>query len=226
MQHAAYKKLSGFERFEVIYPVVKTYLNASHNSKILDFGCGNGDFAKFLNLPTVWGVDVSSEAVENSKLNNVTAFLIENNSKLPFVNEFFDAVVSNLVFMMMPKKEDVQNSMVELNRVLKSGGRFVFSIVHPCFVDKSHPVFESIFENKFNYSESGSRVKVLIGGVDAEIIDYYRPLEDYISSVLNSGFSIEGFKEIYYGKEVRDLHSIPEELDTYPSYLAISARKL
>ena len=58
---------------------------------------------------------------------------------LPFDNQTFDTAVGTLVFCTIP---DVQQALLEIKRVLKSGGRFLL-VEH---VRSAHPVIANIQE--------------------------------------------------------------------------------
>ena len=90
------------------YRYFLNYLNKNKDiskNKVLDFGCGEGKLLKILieNGFDAYGVDInhtnnntkylSNELVEKSKLK-----LITQDSNLPFQNEYFDFVISNMVF--------------------------------------------------------------------------------------------------------------------------------
>ena len=68
------------------------------NSKILDIGCGKGyllyDFTKLLPGISVYGVDISTYAKENSKEEIKNQISIGNATNLPWKDNFFDLVIS------------------------------------------------------------------------------------------------------------------------------------
>ncbi|MCX7642122.1 MAG: class I SAM-dependent methyltransferase [Elusimicrobiales bacterium] len=128
-----FKSSGGFvlsKRLRRIYDIV-----SKHNiSKILDFGCGRGEFSlKFsLNGIESYACDISDDAIEiaNSLKNkwekkrgklSFHIFKIVNN-KLPFENSFFDACVMNDVIEHIEKKE-LMLILKELFRVLKTEGK-------------------------------------------------------------------------------------------------------
>jgi methionine biosynthesis protein MetW len=101
---------SFYERSEVIHEVVeserseicfdlinnlasKETSNAT-KSKVLDVGCGDGSFIiKLEKKCRIFGVDVSSRAVEMAKEAGVSAYKSDvSQEKLPFENEYFDLV--------------------------------------------------------------------------------------------------------------------------------------
>mgnify|MGYP005842588593 CR=1 FL=1 len=108
---------------------------------VLDIGCGSGPLvvklAKKFPESRIHGVDYWGGVWEYSQKkceDNAAAegvggqitFLRASASKLPFPDESFDLVVSNLVFHEVSDVSDKQEVLKEAFRVLKKGGRFVF----------------------------------------------------------------------------------------------------
>lgn len=104
------------------------HLNLQKDGCLLDIGTGNGfvltEVTKQLNDANsfeLYGVDISSKMIEEAK-NRCNEFpqikIIEaDNNKLPFPDDFFDVVTNKLA---------TNFSMMEVFRVLKKGGVFVF----------------------------------------------------------------------------------------------------
>lgn len=92
--------------------------------RILDVGCGTGDFISI--EPTrVVGVDSNSQSVKFCKKNGFDA-IHGNAIKLPFKKNSFDGVhASHLIEHLYPK--DAYKMLLEVSRVLEKGGIFVLS---------------------------------------------------------------------------------------------------
>jgi len=90
-------------------------------TRILDAGCGSGDFAALLTAPDVRCVDLSPAAVDAARARGLRAEVadIEN---LPFPDGSFDVAVANWVLYHV---HDRALAIAELARVLTSAGRFV-----------------------------------------------------------------------------------------------------
>ncbi|MDK2886171.1 MAG: demethylmenaquinone methyltransferase / 2-methoxy-6-polyprenyl,4-benzoquinol methylase [Thermosipho sp. (in: thermotogales)] len=103
------------------------------NDKCLDLCCGTGKFAHQISKivssnQIVYGLDISEKmleiAIKKSKakpLKNVQ-FILGDAMKLPFENDFFDVVITGWGLRNIP---DINVALSEINRVLKSGGKFV-----------------------------------------------------------------------------------------------------
>lgn len=111
------------------------------DGKLLDIGCGNGLLAieaaeKYPRAQVVgidyWGTqwDYSQKACEkNAEIAGVserTSFRKASASKLPFEDEHFDALVSNLCFHEVADTKDKREVVKEALRTLKKGGVFAF----------------------------------------------------------------------------------------------------
>lgn len=103
-------------------------------SKILDVGCGGGrNLIYFLrNKLDVYGVDQNPDAIQQIKYVAQTIypnlppenFKISNAEKMPFNDNFFDAVICSAVLHFAENEEHFNEMFGEMWRVLKSGGLF------------------------------------------------------------------------------------------------------
>ena len=96
--------------------------------KALDFGCGSGLSSKLLlehipNLQIV-GVDISEKAVLESRKQGLAVFLTRPEGSLPFEADTFDVIFA--VFVMHFQINT--STLVELRRVLRESGKFVFNV--------------------------------------------------------------------------------------------------
>jgi len=119
------------------HPVHKALLNEImplEGKRILDVGCGNGNTVLKIaeqvgpNGKAV-GIDFSTEGIAEAKkkaaklgLDKVTEFRVADAEKLPFEDNYFDAVISECVVCLAPNKQKV---FAEKTRVLKPGGKIV-----------------------------------------------------------------------------------------------------
>ncbi|MDP1845399.1 MAG: methyltransferase domain-containing protein [Candidatus Moranbacteria bacterium] len=120
------------------------------DDKVLDFGCGNGRLAGFLenNYQEFTGVDISQKLIDIAKQryhSEKTEFIkvspISKRSDcatkkecgqasfaLPFKDDYFDVVFSIAVFHHFPSKKYALKIAKELHRVLKPGGKIVITV--------------------------------------------------------------------------------------------------
>ena len=113
---------------------VFSLLSLPENSKILDVGCGTGNFSIKLakkNFKIV-GIDISKKmlniARKKSKQQSLNIEFIEMDAhKLDFENEYFDGVISIVSFEFF---KDPQKVMEEIFRVVKRGGSVIVGIIN------------------------------------------------------------------------------------------------
>ena len=103
------------------------------NKKVLEIGCGYGDFAiSLLKNPVsfVAGIDISDKYIDtaNSMAINLNLtkstyeFKVMDAHNLKYPDNFFDIVVGNGIIHHL----DISRSLSEINRVLKPGGFAIF----------------------------------------------------------------------------------------------------
>lgn len=107
-------------------------LGINENDTILDIGCGGGNavsiLEKLAGKGKVYGIDYSSLSVEKASVKNKKAImqgrvkiLNASVSSLPFQDKSIDLATAVETIYFWP---DLKNDFKEVNRVLKSGGRF------------------------------------------------------------------------------------------------------
>ena len=113
---------------------ISKYFSNIKDMKILDAGCGNGDYTHILtkNGGNVLGCDGSIEMIKIAK-EKYPFYKFDNvnlSINLPYKNNEFDIVFCNLVLMDI---DPIDNIVSEFYRILKNNGLLFFSIVHPPF---------------------------------------------------------------------------------------------
>jgi ubiquinone/menaquinone biosynthesis C-methylase UbiE len=99
--------------------------------KSLDYGCGDGFFAKLLVNHTGnqihTGIDIKESRINLAHLTKSYKNIVEyDGHNLPSANNTFTSVMSNCVFEHLP---DINQSLQEINRVLRPGGYLLTSVM-------------------------------------------------------------------------------------------------
>ena len=197
---------------DLVFPDTENYLNVIENEKILDIACGNGSFSRHL---AKMGCKVTafdySENMINSAINrsrdlSITYKVMDATSYDDLISlgkNSFDKAVCN---MAIHDISDIEPMFCAVYDLLKTGGVFVFSVIHLCFkTSKSQRVIE-ITESKegylnieavkiYKYSTPESYEGVAIIGIPTEHIYYHRPISQLARTAVASGFSIWGISE-------------------------------
>ena len=102
---------------------LKNFLLNYKNNKILDFGCGDTRYKKFIEENNEYiGVDSKTTGFENSKK---FADFYWDNQTLPFEDEKFDVIICTEV---LDDIEDIDTTTLELKRVLKKNGKIFITM--------------------------------------------------------------------------------------------------
>lgn len=129
--------------------------------RILDIGAGTGWFSqelvKYFNA-SVFGIDSAKGMVNLANAKKGLKVLQAEAENLPFKNEIFDCLVSNLALQWVV---DLECALSEAARVLEKRGKFYFSCFGPCTLeelrlslrpDRSYGDFQLADEEAINLS--------------------------------------------------------------------------
>jgi ubiquinone/menaquinone biosynthesis C-methylase UbiE len=104
----------------------------------------------------------------------------------PLGDASFDGVVCRMALMDIPQLAPTIRAVA---RVLRDGGWFVFSIVHPCFAGHVASVTDYMAEHRYDKDVS---VEWLPPHA------YHRPLEMYVETLVSCGFRLERLEEVHH----------------------------
>jgi SAM-dependent methyltransferase len=154
--------------------------------RVLDAGCGTGNYAEWLcdEGAEVVGVDASEAMLEHAieRVGDRAEFHRANlEASLDFAaDEAFDGIVSALV---LDDLEDWRGVFAEFYRLLEPGGFVVFSV--------SHPFNEYPLDGEANYFEVERQVKEW----SVEVPYYRRPLAGILNPLLEAGLRLDEIAE-------------------------------
>jgi len=109
----------------------------------------------------------------------------------------FDVVTFNGVWMCLTSREACLETLSQIARLLRSNGRLVASVTHPCFRTHKFPNYFTDFDNR-DYFNDGKLFNVTISDSKHElhIVDTHWSLTAMSSQLRESGFAIENFYEL------------------------------
>jgi len=129
------KSFSTFNNFH--YKNSQNYQNCSQrlkimaslvpaNKKILDLGCGTGDFIKILKTKSskVEGADISKKVANIGKKNGLIIKVANLTKKFPYNNNTFDVITAG---ELIEHIYDTDFFLEEIKRILKKNGTFILS---------------------------------------------------------------------------------------------------
>jgi 2-polyprenyl-3-methyl-5-hydroxy-6-metoxy-1,4-benzoquinol methylase len=123
----------------LLWPAVERLLKPQPGERVLDVACGNGLTSRRLATAkaSVTAIDVSVAMIAIAarhpgqfKIDYRVVDATDREALLSLGASAFDAALCNMALMDMAEIEPLMTALAIL---LKPGGRFVFSVLHPCF---------------------------------------------------------------------------------------------
>ena len=118
--YGGYRYMEG--RWEKVARAMVQHYDLPPKPKILDIGCGKGyllyDFLKVIPDAEVYGIDISSYAIANSKKEIQDHLRVGSSTDLPWPNDYFDLVIS-ITTLHNLFAYDLEPSLREMERVGK-----------------------------------------------------------------------------------------------------------
>jgi len=186
-------------------PTTLSFLKNVKGKKVLDIGCGSGIYAKILKRrgAKVTGVDISKTLlrIAEKEVKGVD-FHYASIHKLPFKKNSFDIALSAL---MLNYVGNWDKAFKEVNRVLKKGGVYVFSIANPLFSVRERTNINNKEFWLLGYSSEGQKLEIYGDYfkegwktwemAETKMLFHRKTMETIINTILKNGFSIEGYKD-------------------------------
>jgi ubiquinone/menaquinone biosynthesis C-methylase UbiE len=168
-------KVDIFCKYKKIY--IENNIAAS-NKRILDIGCGDGEFSSLLlnNNNEIIGLDISENAVKIAQGRRIKAKYCDINYGLPFEDSSFDIV---LIFDTLEHIFDPSFTLREAQRVLKRGGSLYCDVPNAGFLlNRLYFLFTGCFKDFTALSH-----KIIPDKFFSEHIRFFSP--QIIKSLLN-----------------------------------------
>lgn len=204
----------------LVGPSTDRLLQVQPGETVLDIACGNGVSSRRLAAAgaRVVAFDFSPKFVELARgrdagsANPIEYHVVDATDEaqmLALGTGQFDAAICNMAIMDMAAIDPMLSA---LTRLLKPGGRFVFSIMHPCFngngvklmveEDDAGGEIHMVYSVKVSRYGGGTAQKG-IGMVDQPAAQYYfhRTLSELLNPCFKAGFVLDGMEEPVFSEE-------------------------
>lgn len=184
---------------------------------ILDLGCGEGYCSRELmkrGAKFIQGIDLSEKMIEAAKAQEISEPLgihyeVGCATELQaFADCSIDLVLAVFLFNYLTIAQTRQ-CMAEVARVLRPGGRFVFSVPHPAFPymrQAEYPFYFQVEEQNY-FSGRDRQFPGRIWKRDGSALDVqlvHKTLQDYFEALQSAGFS--------HMPTLRELRVLPEHV--------------
>ena len=200
---------------ELIAPSQLRLLDLRRGERVLDIACGNGQFAREMAQrgADVVAFDLSETFIERARqhteaagITNVDYRVIDATDEVQLRSlggHSFDAAVCTMALMDIPTIEPL---LTTLPLLLKPGGRFVFSVQHPCFnsngcrmvaeeevVDGALVTRHGVQVHSYLDLPAGPAVGIV--GQPEPHYYFHRPLSELLGACFAAGFVMDGIEE-------------------------------
>jgi 2-polyprenyl-3-methyl-5-hydroxy-6-metoxy-1,4-benzoquinol methylase len=201
-------------------PIILELIGNVNNKQVLDLGCGDGRYSIVMAKmgATVTGIDASKhqiEIAEKKHPHNNIEYAIGDASDIEQIKaQTIDLVLMNLVVPDMKNNNILERTFLQIKRVLKQNGRFIFSTLHPLYLSPDQDQYDRATGfKKENYYKEGHSYKAeskISGGSDFTFNETHFSLT-FLSKVLEkNGFLI---------KRIIESKSVPEKGMYLPKYI-------
>jgi ubiquinone/menaquinone biosynthesis C-methylase UbiE len=168
--------------------------------RVLELGCGAGQCSRWVirHGGTAVGLDVSHRQLQHSsRLDAGTGIPVPvvgaTATQVPFVDASFDVVFSS--FGALQFVADAQAAVDEVRRVLRPGGRFVFSVTHPTrWMFPDDPGEGGLVASQ-SYWDRTPYVEVDDASGTVSYVEHHRTIGDWVALLGDAGMALTGFVE-------------------------------
>ena len=206
----------GNDFFRILqWPAIASFLDPQPADRILDVACGNGLTSRKLAEfgASVVAFDFSSELIDLAQgrpnpESRIAYHILDATDESALLETLsphvpFESALCNMALFDMPEIEPLFRA---LRKLLRPGGVFVFSLMHPAFNNSAsvHVVEEVDYEGEIKtvYSVKVSRYMtpyhahgLALRNQPKAQLYFERPLQDYLKAGFENGFVLDGFVE-------------------------------
>jgi 2-polyprenyl-3-methyl-5-hydroxy-6-metoxy-1,4-benzoquinol methylase len=203
------------------WPVLVSFLDPGPGMRILDVACGNGLTSRRLAAQGchVTAFDFSANLIEKARerssslQSQISYRVLDATDEARLLASLkhlapFDSALSNMALFDMPEIEPVFRV---LRKLLKPGGVFVFSLMHPAFNNPSAALMAEEWDDgelHTRYAVKTSRYMTRFESKGLALrnqpkpqLYFHRPLRYYMNVAFQNGFILDGFEERSFSPE-------------------------
>ena len=196
------------------WPAIERLLDVHPGEHILDIACGNGLTSRRLAKLgfEVEAFDFSTAMIEkaikrtdefNDKIHYQVLDATSETDLLNLGEGEFEGAISNLALFDMAEIDPLFRALAQL---LRPGGCFVFSVLHPCFngpysalmaetEDRSGRVITEYAVKVKKYITTSMEYSVALPDQPELQLIFHRPIQALLAAGFSTGFVLDGFEE-------------------------------
>lgn len=210
--------------------LVQALLGEVVGQRICDLACGQGRVARHLTDlgAQVVGVDLSARLLAIGRRHEVTeprgvGYVQDDAQSLASIaDDAFAGVICNMALMDVP---NLTPTIHNVGRILRPGGWFVFSILHPCYhTSRSGEIVsaEGTVRTVGSYFIEGHWRSDTRTGPPGKVGAFHRTLSTYLNTLIEEGLVLECFREARATGITAQVRPVWAEV---PAVLAVCCRK-
>lgn len=196
------------------WPAIERMLDLRPDEQILDIACGNGLTSRRLDRlgGQVTAIDFAEEMLaaarkyeskESGRIDYRAVDATDEDALLALGEGQFDGAISNMALFDMAQIGPLYRALA---RLLKPGGRFVFSVCHPCFNSTGMAHYSELWDDEgtmvqqfgvkvFRYMTSVAQHGLALRDQPRPHLYFDRPLHELLGPGLEVGLVIDGLEE-------------------------------
>jgi 2-polyprenyl-3-methyl-5-hydroxy-6-metoxy-1,4-benzoquinol methylase len=198
----------------LVWPATVRLLGLCPGERVLDVACGNGLTSRRLVAmgAQVVALDFSAEMIARARrrttehTDRIEYHVLDATDEaalLALGEGQFDAAICNMALFDMAGIEPLFHALA---RLLHPGGRFVFSVIHPCF-NSPHMAHVAEMEDRageivtvysvkiFGYMSPSIAHGAAIAGQPRPQLYFHRPMQVLFGTGFDAGFVLDGLEE-------------------------------
>jgi len=203
----------------LIWPATERMLELAPGERVLDAACGNGLYARRLAVlgAEVVAFDFSAALIKRAcarghgqgrgqDQGSITYHVLDatdEDALLTLGPRSFDAAICQMALFDIT---DIRPLMRALSQLLKPGGRFIFSLMHPCFnnpstthtaeqEDRDGEIVTTHAMKVYGYLSTVARRSAALRGQPKAQVYFHRSLETVFGICFEAGFVMDALEE-------------------------------